>query len=682
MSEIKNKLNKIITIHNINRFARYANLLIALIFIFYFAFLKKCFITYSQDGSPNENTMMSAIVSLSCAAVIILLSLIRLKISDRVNKIISYVLFFLSPIYCYYAFEFFQRSIYSMKVLNIPIRYLLLNFILLALVLLTIVIITNSTKIAVIGLTLIINLFGVVNYYIYSFRGVAIVASDVLSIKTATSVASGYQLFVDYHICYMFIVTLFIITVVSKFKNFKALPSLKFRIPASVIYMFCLAICLNVFVFTNQLANWNIKAKLFNPHAGYKWYGTFVAFVRSIRPIIIEKPDGYSIQLIENIADQFDENDGDGKRPNIIVIMDESFSDLKMINDFATNEDYMPFIRSLQENTIHGTVYSSVFGGNTANSEFEFLTGNSMGLLPGSAIAYQLYIKDAFPSIVNNFEKLNYAGNLAMHPYYPTGFRRSTVYPLLGFKEFISLDSFAQSATLRGKVTDEANFNKIIEEYEKSKKISKDPFFLFNITMQNHGGYENNDPNFETKIKITDEYYYYDEAENYLSLVKYTDEAVEKLVNYFSAIDDPTVIIFFGDHQPGLKKSWYNKLLGEKQDNLNSEELMAKYQIPFFAWANYDIDEEVVDGISLNYLSAYIFDKLGINLTKYQQFLLNVYQQVPVMNSLGYWGADGKFYNYEDKKSPYYELINEYRCVQYNNMHDRGNRVNRMFYLN
>lgn len=682
MSEKKNKISKIITINNIRKFARYANLLIAAIYIWYFAFVKKCFITYAQDGTPNENTMMSAIISLSCAAVIILLSFIRLELSDRINKITSFVLFSLSPIYCYYAFEFFQKSIYNIKIMGIPKRYLLLNFILLALVLLTVFIVTNSTKIAVISLTLIINLFGVVNYYVYSFRGVAIVASDVLSIKTATSVASGYKLFVDYHICYMFIVTLMIITVVSKFKNFKAFPSLKFRIPAFVTYIICLFICLNVFVFSNQLAEWNIKAKLFNPHAGYKWYGTFVAFVRSIRPIIIEKPDGYSIQLIENIAVQFDENVGEGETPNIIVIMDESFSDLKMIKDFETNEDYMPFIRSLQEDTIRGTVYSSVFGGNTANSEFEFLTGNSMGLLPGSAIAYQLYIKDVFPSIVYNFEKLNYNGNIAMHPYYPTGFRRSTVYPLLGFNQFISLDAFAQSATLRGKVTDEANFDKIIEEYEKSKELSNAPFFLFDITMQNHGGYENNDPNFETKIKITDETYYYDEAETYLSLVKYTDEAVEKLVNYFASIEDPTVIIFFGDHQPGLKKSWYNKLLEEKQDNLDSEELMAKYQIPFFAWANYDIEEEEVDGISLNFLSAYIFDRVGINLTKYQQFLLNIYKQVPIMNSLGYRGADGRFYNYEDKDSPYYELINEYRCVQFNNMHDRGNRVDSMFYLN
>lgn len=682
MSEKKNKLSKIITINNIKKFSRYANLFIAAIYIWYFAFIKKCFITYAQDGTPNENTMMSAIISLSCAAVIILFSFIRLELSDRSNKITSFVLFFLSPIYCYYAFEFFQRSIYNIKIMNIPKRYLLLNFILLALVLLTVFIITNSTKIAVISLTLIINLFGVVNYYVYSFRGVAIVASDVLSIKTATSVANGYKLFIDYHICYMFIVTLMIITVVSKFKSFKALSSLKFRIPAFVTYIICLFICLNVFVFSNQLAEWNIKAKLFNPHAGYKWYGTFVAFVRSIRPIIIEKPDGYSIQLIENIADQFDENVGEGETPNIIVIMDESFSDLKMIKDFETNEDYMPFIRSLQEDTIRGTVYSSVFGGNTANSEFEFLTGNSMGLLPGSAIAYQLYIKDVFPSIVYNFEKLNYNGNIAMHPYYPTGFRRSTVYPLLGFNQFISLDAFAQSATLRGKVTDEANFDKIIEEYEKSKELSNAPFFLFDITMQNHGGYENNDPNFETKIKITDETYYYDEAETYLSLVKYTDEAVEKLVNYFASIEDPTVIIFFGDHQPGLKKSWYNKLLEEKQDNLDSEELMAKYQIPFFAWANYDIEEEEVDGISLNFLSAYIFDRVGINLTKYQQFLLNIYKQVPIMNSLGYRGADGRFYNYEDKDSPYYELINEYRCVQFNNMHDRGNRVDSMFYLN
>ncbi|WP_099467040.1 LTA synthase family protein [Konateibacter massiliensis] len=681
---LRGSLKKTVTRENVNSIAKYVVLIASAIWLWFFLGVNKGYIIYAQDGTVNKNTLDTAIVSVIFAVLTIILALIKIKWSDRVNQLVSWALFFLSPVYCYFAFEFFQKSIYTIVISSIRKRYILLDFIILSVIVLTFLIITNSIKIAVITMTIVINLFGVINYYIYSFRGVALVASDVFSIQTAASVANDYKLFMDYHICYMIIMTLFIVTVMCKLKSFKAFPTWKLRVPATVVYVAYLAICLHVFVFSNQLAEWNVKPKLFNPHSGYRKYGTFVAFVRSINPLMVKEPEGYSVKLVEDIAEEYGDNTGTGENPNVIIIMDESFADLKTLGDFETNEDYMPFIRSLDENTIKGWAYSSVFGGNTANSEFEFLTGNSMGLLPAGAIVYSLYIKDKFPSIVYNFESLNYTGNLAMHPYLPTGFRRATVYPMLGFEQFISLSAFSDSEKLRGLVSDEANFEKIIETYEASKVQSDEPFFMFNITMQNHGGYGNaaTDPNFETKIKITDEDYYDAEAETYLSLVKYTDEAVEQLIEYFENVDDPTVIVFFGDHQPGLSKTWFAKLFGKSQNDLTTEELMTKYKVPFFAWANYDIQEETVDGISLNYLSAYIFNKIGLELTPYQQYLLSVHEQVPVMNSVGYYGVDGKLYDYEDVDSPYYDLINEYRSVQYNNVHDRGNRVDEMFYLN
>ena len=69
-----------------------------------------------------------------------------------------------------------------------------------------------------------------------------------------------------------------------------------------------------------------------------------------------------------------------GETPNLIVIMNESFADYTSIGKgLDLSEDCMPFIHSLTENTIKGTAYVSIFGGNTPNSEYEFLTGNTMG---------------------------------------------------------------------------------------------------------------------------------------------------------------------------------------------------------------------------------------------------------------------------------------------------------------
>lgn len=682
MREKMNQLRKIITKEKVNKYAKYTLLVIVAVYLWLFVYSNKCYISYAEDGTMNKDSIFKAVVVIGITLLTLIIALIKNKLNDKMNIILSYVLFFTSPVICFFAFELFQQNIYGVKVMNIRHLYMFLNVVILAVIILAFFVVTNSIKLSVIGLNVLISLFGTINYYIYSFRGVALVATDVFSIRTASNVADGYKLFVDYNIFFIFITTLLIITIACKLRSFRAIPTFKLRIPVIISYIVIVGVFFNVFILSHQLSNWKVDVKLYRPHESYSKYGSVLATVRTMGYIIVDKPEGYSVKQVENIANSYSEDEGTGQTPNIIVIMDEAFSDLESINEFQVSEDYMPFIRGLNENTIKGNVYVSVFGGNTANSEFEFLTGNSMALLPANSVPYQLFIKDKFPSITYNLKQLNYVGNNAMHPYKANGFNRLTVYPLLGFENFITRDDFNQPIMLRDKITDESNFDRIIEEYEASKSQSDNPFFLFNVTMQNHGGYKTSDPNFIKKISIEDENFDDEYTQNYLSLIKYTDEAVEKLVGYFENVNEPTVIIFFGDHQPGLKQEWFDKMFGKSEKELTTEELMVKYQVPFFAWANYDIPEENVDKISLNYLSSFIMGKLGVKLTKYQQYLLDVQEQVPVMNSLGYWGADGNFYDYDNMKSPYYELLNEYRCVQYNNMHDKGKRVDSMFYLN
>jgi len=141
--------------------------------------------------------------------------------------------------------------------------------------------------------------------------------------------------------------------------------------------------------------------------------------------------------MMENI----EENDSS---PNIIVIMDEAFSDLGVIGGFETNKDYMPFINSLigQENVIEGNVYVSTIGTGTSNTEFEFLTGNTMGFLPAGSNAYQLYVNDVQPGLTSTLKSQNYSAT-AFHTYYRTSWNREQVYEDMGFDEFISLETLA-----------------------------------------------------------------------------------------------------------------------------------------------------------------------------------------------------------------------------------------------
>jgi glucan phosphoethanolaminetransferase (alkaline phosphatase superfamily) len=675
------KIKKIQTNEKFRKYTKILILVLGVAYLCWFGFLQKCYIGYNSDGTVDRSTIYKAVGVILLTLVLMSSMYIKNGLSDKQNKIISWLALVLSPFIIYLTIEVFYRKIFYVYIEGLPRFYVLLNIIIMTVIIFTFLVFTNRIKATLIIVVLIAGCITAANYYVYNFRGVAIVASDVFSSETAASVAKDYKLFYDGNINFLLFINVFYIACIGKLRSFKAITRWKHRLPVFAVYLVGMGIFLNVFIFSKQLSEWKITSTLYRPHEAYRRYGSVVSMVKTIGDIMVDKPEGYSVEEIKKIASQYSETEGTGQTPNIIVIMDEAFSDPLSIGNIPISEDYMPFIRSLSENTIKGNAYVSVFGGNTANTEFEFLTGNSVGLLPVNTIPYQLFIKDKFPSIVYSLENQGYVGNLGLHPYLPNGFNRAHVYPLLGFEKFISIEDFDTSRKLRGKVTDEADFDRIIEEYEKSKSQSDSPFFLFNVTMQNHGGYGSNDPNFQQKIQIQDEAYFNEYAQNYLSLVKYTDEAVEKLVNYFKQVDEPTVIIFFGDHRPSLKQSWYEMLYGKSEEDMTQEELMKKYEIPFFAWANYDIPEEHVDKISMNYLSAYIMDQLGLKLTKFQQFELKMREQIPAMNILGYWGEDGEFYTYEDKTSPYYNLMNEYRKIQYNNMHDRGDRVDSMFYL-
>ena len=169
----------------------------------------------------------------------------------------------------------------------------------------------------------------------------------------------------------------------------------------------------------------------------------------------------------------------------------------------------------------------------------------------------------------------------------------------------------------------------------------------------------------------------------FLNMIRMSDDALEDLVTYFQNVDDPTVIVFFGDHQPDLDESIYKVIMGGEKsvDELEGEELEQLYKVPFMIWANYDIEEKTVERTSNNYLSTYLADVTGMKKTGYLQYLSDLREKVPCINAIGYWGDDGNFYELDDKTSPYYELIHAYHFLEYNNLFGKENQVSTFFYL-
>lgn len=315
-------------------------------------------------------------------------------------------------------------------------------------------------------------------------------------------------------------------------------------------------------------------------------------------------------------------------------------------------------------------------------SEFEFLTGSTQQFLPFNSVPYTSVVTGELPSLAWEMKSRGYGGITAFHPGYATSYRRDKVYPLLGFNEHISSESIAVPERIRSFISDREDYNRLIEEYEKYRKENKDkPYFMFNVTIQNHGGYALDNGEVEPhQIEIKDSELQYEEVGQFLDLMKISDQQLERLVKYFSKVDEPTVIMLFGDHQPRVENEFYVTMYSRKGNLSEIEKQDMRYRVPFIIWANYDIDEQKNLEIGANYLQTLLLDTIGAPLTGFQKYQLDLMKKVPVISDKITIGEDGVLHA-PGEATPYDEAINEYRILQYNMLVDRRHTVSEFFNL-
>ncbi len=650
---------------------------------------------------PAETRVQVSLI-MAGAAVLIALMLIDVKKyikSDIAKKIGNYVcntVFFAAPIAGFYIMEHFTYNsifdIYPVAIgLNIALYYCLYF---------GLYVLTNSRKATMIVTLVLSYVLGAGNYFVLTFRGTPILPTDLASFGTAMNVAENYTYTLNSAFFTSALLLLFLCIVYCRIAEDKKM-NLRRR-AAMLVTAACLVFGVTGVIKQEEfLSSYNVKADIWNQKRGYSRDGALASFCLNVKFLFAEKPEGYSIDKVKEIAETYIWNEketaslngmstrktvagnssspGRRKEPNIIMIMNEAFSDLEVINQIETNQDYMPFIRSMEENTIKGNLFVSIFGSGTCNSEFEVLTGNSMAFLPSGSIGYTQFVKDAMPNMVQTLAAHDYSGKLAVHPYLADGWNRPAVYENFGFEQFLSQDDFENPEMIRKYISDAENYDKIIELYEENRASEKtDPFFLFTVTMQNHGGFSKDYGNMVNEIEITDESLKDAEAEQYLSLVKKSDDAFKDFVAYFEQQNEPTIIVMWGDHQPSVHDEFYEKLYGKSLSDLTLVEMQQKYQVPFLIWANYDIEEKEIESLSANYLASYVLDVAGLEMTPYQRYLYDLSKVVPVINALGYIGNDGKYYEHDDE-SAYKDYIDNYEILQYNNVIDYANRYESFF---
>ncbi len=524
------------------------------------------------------------------------------------------------------------------------------------------------------GVTIIISsviiVFSCANYYVYLFRGSEIIPADILSIATAGNVAAEYSFRIPVFMYYSLVLFVLYCFTSYVFPKMEVIKRGITRVISGIIAIISVSLVC--------IGSYSIKP-LHWLQTGSTSNGFLFNFTIMLKDSFPRKPENYNVDLVNKIGELYSsEKYENEKNPDIIVIMDESFADLGQLgSNLNTNTEVTPFINSLTDNTLHGYTLSSVFGGGTPNSEYEFLTCNSLLFLPVGSIAYQQFINNPVYSVARELKMRGYS-TVAMHQYLSSSWMRDRIWPLLGFDKCIFIEDFPQNDVLRGWGTDQEMFETLTSLYEDHIHITEDPIFVFGVTIQNHGGYDYSGEDFTAAVNLEGYSQTYPDADQYLTCIKKTDEAVKWLINYYESIDRDVVILFYGDHFPRLNDAFMEEVHGGAFISLDEQVL--EYRVPFFIWTNYESESGYIDCISMNYLSNLLYKKAGIDLPPYNLYLEQLRQVIPFCNAYGFYSKSvDRFIPLNEAKEEEIKALLEYNYLVWNSIFDDENRNTNLF---
>ena len=513
-------------------------------------------------------------------------------------------------------------------------------------------------------------LFGLVNHYVLRFRGRILFPADITGWRTAANVAGGFDYSADVYITQAAILLTAYLALVffcTPQKRRAKIPALGGVALWGTMICYCYA-----FFCTGMLPALDIYTQQWVTQRN----GFLLNFSIALRYSSVDKPEGYSKELVLELMEQYPgvPAEEDKKPVNIVVIMNESFGDLTIFDDLNPSEDPTPFLHSLEENTIKGWMYSSVTGGGTATIEFEYLTGFTSLFQPPHTVAYQLYVEEGMPSLAALAGSQGYA-TTAFHPYKSSGWNRVLAYQYLDFDRQMYEEDVPSPHIIRSYISDKSDYEMIYRSTQ-----AEDTSFFFNVTMQNHSGYAQGWYNLPRHIQLPSSLKAADRtAEQFLDLMKESDLALEELIGYYSQSDEPTLVVFFGDHQPPLTNAFYEELYGKKLSERTTEEVLRQYAVPFFIWANYDIEERQDVVISPNFLGVLTAQTAGLPLTGYMEFLSELYEVMPAITPVGFVTADGQFLKKSELSAEQQDWLWKYEVLNYCGMVDLFDEARPMF---
>lgn len=533
---------------------------------------------------------------------------------------------------------------------------------------------TNRAWIAALGSSLLVMIPTIANYLKIAFRGDPLMASDVLLLSEALKIGTNYSLTLPLLlplvlICLLLAAGIVLLFFLPKYKwhpLLRAGTALVLAIAATLLVSLVYpndtlyAETENtsiVFADGSELSPWSDTDR-------YLCHGFLYPFLHSISEIGEDVPDNYNAETAAQLLQSYASSDiPDDQKVSVISIMLEAYNDFSKFDNITFVADPYIFLHDLQQESWSGTLVTNIFAGGTIDTERAFITGNTK--------EYD-YRKSA-GSFAHYFREQGYVTTFA-HPGYDWFYNRFNVSEYFGFEQsyFFENRYTTDSGYMIG---DTAFFADLITLYEEATADGS-PYFNFSVTYQNHGPYVDNElltssSEYVSHAGLSDEAYYI--FNNYLSGIASTNAAMENLVNYFRGVEEPVVLVFFGDHNPGLgNNAFVYDELGIDLDVGTRRGFYNYASTPWVIWAN-DAAKAAVgnaftgDGGSISpcFLMQELFTLCGWEGDAFMRANMELHKTFDVVSTLGYYRTteDGALLPSMTKKEA--ALLNQYRQMEY-----------------
>ena len=499
------------------------------------------------------------------------------------------------------------------------------------------------------------------NFYKLKFRNDPFTFSDITSIRAGLAVAGEYELQLNTRII-VSVAAVLLITLTLVF-------FIRSRMPGKFRLLLSLTVLLSVwplwtYVYSSntlyrELALQNRVPTTLDSRQSYIDTGFPYPFIHSIKTSAGSPPEGYNEQATTALL--FSHQDAAipaDRRVNILAIQLESFCDLDAMGISGISPDVYQPLRNLQEECLYGTMIANVIGGGTIYTERVILAGTTkMMEYTKPAWSYVRYLKGQGYTCIGS------------HPNVASFYSRSTVMGHLGFDSFLFADYF-QPITNGKWRCDSTYLPEIFHIFRES--VQEDtPVFSFNITLQGHGPYHDDhydtDDRYWSGSNVSESTEYI--MNNYLSLIAETQRVLIQEIDSLRSMDEPVVVLMYGDHKPWLGDNVYDEL--GISFNLATQKGLEDYLgTPYLLWAN-DAAKEICPNsfsgtaplISPGYLMNVLFESLDWEGPAYMQCVNDVRRHLPVIYKNGGYIENG---TYTRSLSPDGEaLLLQFESLQY-----------------